>query len=75
MIVSSSAQVKFPDETYKGGGAEDLVLLKDSIPQYDFGTIKNQDSTESVRENKNGKWQAKSIETSKGFYLRLENFK
>ena len=74
-IVFSPAQAKFSDETYSGGGDEALKLFKDSMPEYDFGTLKNQDSVESIWENKNGKWQTKSIETSKGFYLRLENFK
>ena len=75
LIVFSSAQAKFSGETYAGGGNEALKLLKDSMPQYDFGAVKNQDSFESVWENKSGKWQAKSVETSKGFYVRLENFK
>ncbi len=75
LIIFSPAQVKFPSETYQGGAAESLQLIKDSMSQYDFGSIKNQDSIESIWENKNGKWQAKSAETSKGFYLRLENFK
>jgi hypothetical protein len=75
LLIFSPVQIKFSDETYSGGGNEALKLLKDSMPEYDFGSVKSQDSVESIWENKSGKWQAKSIETSKGFYLRLENFK
>lgn len=75
IVFSPAQQAKFSDETYPGGGEEALNLLKDSMKAYDFGTLKSKASVESVWENKNGKWQAKSVETAKGFYLRLENFK
>ena len=74
-VIASPNKIELPEETWEGGSEATLALMKDVLPNKDLGTPKGKTSTLSSWENESGKWQAKMVETDKGFYLLLEVFK
>ncbi len=74
-VIRSSAQAKFPEETWEGGSDSTIALIKSVLPNENLGAAKSSASADGIWENKTGKWQAKSVETDKRFYLLLEFFK
>lgn len=74
-VIHSPEQIAIDKEKWEGGSRETLNLIKSVLPDYDFGTLKMDAATDSIWNNESGKWQAKMVETDKGFFLRLELFK
>jgi hypothetical protein len=74
-VIFSPEKINFTEETWDGGSEEALALIKDVLPNEDTGAPKGKTATHSDWKNKAGKWQAKSVETDKGFYLLLEVFR
>lgn len=74
-VIRSTVRAKFPEETWEGGSDSTVALIKSVLPNENLGSPKSDVSVDGIWENKAGKWQAKSVETDKGFYLLLEFFK
>lgn len=74
-IFHSSDQIAIRQETWEGGSSETLNLIKEILPDYEFGAPKTDAAISSIWNNEVGKWQAKMVETDQGFFLRLELFK
>lgn len=73
-IVSSSEKFDLKGDPIEGDDSATFVkTLKEAASDQDFGQPKSDKYKFSDWQNEKGQWQAATVETDKGFFLKLEN--